>query len=133
MAAGMRAALLQAVAVGGGGFAGALLRHMLSSAVNRHWHNAVIPLGTLLVNLLGCLLIGMLAGLADNNQGFSQPLRLFLLVGLLGGFTTYSTFAYEGLQLLRVGSHGGFLLYMGSQLLLGLLLVWLGYVLVTGR
>ena len=124
---------MQAVAVGGGGFAGALLRHLLSSAVNRHWHSAVMPLGTVLVNLLGCLLIGMLAGLVDNTQAFSQPVRLFLVVGLLGGFTTYSTLAYEGLQLLRVGSQGGFLLYMGSQLLLGLLLVWLGYLLVTGR
>jgi len=129
----VNSALLQAAAVGAGGFIGALLRYLLSSAVNRHWHLTLMPLGTVLVNLLGCLLIGMLAGVADNSQTVTQPVRLFLVVGLLGGFTTFSTFAYEGVQLLRDGSHGGFLLYVGSQLLLGLLLVWLGYRLVTGR
>ncbi|GAB4123883.1 MAG: fluoride efflux transporter CrcB [Wenzhouxiangellaceae bacterium] len=129
----MNSALLQAAAVGAGGFIGALLRYLLGTAVNRHWHFQLLPLGTVVVNLLGCLLIGMLAGLADNSQTIAQPVRLFLVVGLLGGFTTFSTFAYEGLQLLRDGSHGGFLLYVGSQLLLGLLLVWLGYRLVTGR
>ena len=92
-----------------------------------------MPLGTLTVNLLGCLLIGVMTGLADSMNGFSLQLRLFLMVGVLGGFTTFSAFALEGLELLSAGSHGGFLLYMSSQLLLGLLLVWLGYLLVTGR
>jgi CrcB protein len=129
----MKTMLLQAAAVGGGGFVGAVLRYAMTTAVNRHWHSGFMPLGTLTVNLLGCLLIGLLAGVADNTQAFSQQARLLLMVGLLGGFTTFSSFALEGLQLLRAGSLASVLLYLGSQVLLGLLLVWLGYVLVAGR
>jgi fluoride exporter len=126
-------ALMQAGAVGAGGFIGALLRYLLSTAVNRHWHIELMPLGTLTVNLLGCLLIGVMAGLADSMNGFSLQLRLFLMVGVLGGFTTFSAFALEGLELLRTGSLAVLLLYAGSHLLAGLSLVWLGYLLVTGR
>ena len=126
-------ALMQAGAVGAGGFIGALLRYLLSTAVNRHWHIELMPLGTLTVNLLGCLLIGVMAGLADSMNGFSLQLRLFLMVGVLGGFTTFSAFALEGLELLRTGSLAVLLLYAGSQVLAGLSLVWLGYLLVTGR
>jgi len=126
-------ALMQAGAVGAGGFIGALLRYLVSTAVNRHWHIELMPLGTLTVNLLGCLLIGVVAGFADGMNGFSLQLRLFLMVGVLGGFTTFSAFALEGLELLRTGSLAVLLLYTSSHILAGLLLVSLGYLLVTGR
>ncbi len=129
----MRAALLHAAVVGSGGFIGAMLRYLLSTTVNRHYHSGFLPPGTVLVNLLGCLLIGVLAGIADHVETFNLEARLFLMVGLLGGFTTFSTFAYEGLQLLREGNAFAMLVYVGGQVMLGLLLVWSGYWLVAGR
>jgi CrcB protein len=133
VAAGLNQALLQAAAVGAGGFLGALLRYAVSVGVNRaaqaHW----LPWGTLVVNLLGCLLIGVVAALADARGGLGAPARLFLVVGLLGGFTTYSAFAYETLWLLRERSTPEALVYVGLHLLLGLLLVWAGWRLGGGR
>ena len=63
--------------------------------------DASFPYGTLSVNVLGCLAIGLLGGWADNAELFSPSMRLFLLIGLLGGFTTFSTFGYEAMAMLR--------------------------------
>lgn len=128
----LNSTLLQAAAVGSGGFIGALLRHGMSTLVNRYWHLPSIPLGTLAVNLLGCLLIGLLAALADTTQLFNQQTRLFLLVGLLGGFTTFSAFALESLQLLQDGSLLALSVYVSAHLLLGIGLTWLAYYWMTG-
>ena len=95
----MKAIFLQAFLVGLGGFLGALCRYALAGVVHRGLPHTTFPVGTLAVNLLGCLLIGYLAGLADSRQLFSPELRLFAFIGLLGGFTTFSTFAYETLSL----------------------------------
>ena len=91
----------QIIIVGLGGFAGSILRYLVSGWVQRLADSALFPYGTLSVNVLGCLAIGLLGGWADNAELFSPSTRLFLLIGVLGGFTTFSTFGYETMALLR--------------------------------
>ncbi len=115
--------------VGSGGFLGAIVRYLLSGWVYRFTGDAILPYGTLAVNLLGCLLIGFLMGLAEEYGFFSPQARLFILVGFLGSFTTFSTFGYETLVLLRSYT----LLYglgnMALHLVGGLAGVWIGLIL----
>lgn len=113
--------------VGAGGFLGSVSRYVLSGAVHRISPFASFPAGTLVVNVAGCLAIGLLGGLADQRQLFTPEARLFLLVGLLGGFTTFSTFGYETLAVLRDGGFSRALASVGLHLLLGLGGVWVGY------
>lgn len=88
------------------------------------------PWATFTVNVCGCLAIGLLAGLAGRFHLFSENATLFLFTGLLGGFTTFSSFGLETLLLLRRGEWGWAALYVVGSLLLGLLAVWLGMKLV---
>jgi CrcB protein len=129
----LRSALANALLVGCGGFLGSLLRYGLGSLMHRALPMATFPYGTLAVNLLGCLAIGALAGLADSRQVFSPPLRVFTFIGVLGGFTTFSTFGYETFALARDGDYlraGG---NVGLQVVLGLGLLWLAYGLASAR
>jgi CrcB protein len=85
-----------------GGGLGSILRYLLSGAIYR-WTNSVFPLGTIAVNTIGCFLIGlMMAGMGDRFM-VSPSLRIFLTIGFLGGFTTFSTFSYETIALLKDG------------------------------
>jgi len=129
----LKSIFLQAFLVGLGGFAGALCRYALAGAVHRGVPQATFPVGTLAVNLLGCLLIGLLAGLADSRQLFSPEMRLFAFIGLLGGFTTFSTFGYEAVALARDSEYLQAILYVGLHVVLGLTLVWLAYGLASSR
>ena len=113
--------------VGIGGFAGSVARYWLSGLVYRWLDSTWLPWGTLAVNILGCLLIGLLAGLADVRQLLSAQSRLLLMVGFLGGFTTFSTFGYELFTVAREGQVGLALLNMGLHIVLGVAAVWLGY------
>ena len=88
--------------VGCGGFIGAVLRYLVSLGTLRLLGTPLYA--TLVVNVVGCLLIGFLGGLAEERQYLGPQLRLFLFVGLLGGFTTFSSVAYETAQILRTGS-----------------------------
>lgn len=81
----MKAALINAAVVGSGGFLGALARYGLSGLVHRQVPLTTFPYGTLLVNLLGCLLIGVVAGYAESRQLFGPEVRAFILIGVLGG------------------------------------------------
>ena len=92
--------MTHALLVGLGGFVGSLLRYWLSGAVQR-WAQDSFPAGTLVVNLLGCFTIGAVMSLVEYREVFSPEWRIFLTIGLLGGFTTYSTFGYETFALLR--------------------------------
>lgn len=86
-----------------GGFIGAILRQLLSSYVQGDPQRASFPWGTFVVNAIGCLLIGFLAGLAETRGQLSPEARAFLVVGLLGGFTTFSAFAAETTAAMRGG------------------------------
>ena len=127
----MKAALINAALVGSGGFVGAICRYGLSGLVQRNAVLSAFPYGTLAVNLLGCLLIGLAVGLVDSRQMFGPEFRLFTLIGLLGGFTTYSTFGYETFALLRDADYLRALANVTIHVVLGLALVWLGYALTS--
>jgi fluoride exporter len=114
------------VLVGLGGMIGTLLRYGTGGLVARLKAGATFPFETLVVNVAGCLLIGFLAGISEVRGVFSPPTRSFLFVGLLGGFTTFSTFGYETLQLLRDGQIGAGLGSVALQVVLGLGAVWAG-------
>ncbi|NCC52528.1 MAG: fluoride efflux transporter CrcB [Spartobacteria bacterium] len=123
--------ILRLMTVGVGGFAGAICRYLLSTWVQRASGWNTFPLGTVVVNLLGCLLIGLLGGLVITKELFSPAARLFLLTGLLGGFTTFSTFGYETLMLLRDANYGAACMNVGIQLVAGLIAVFFGIKLAT--
>ena len=113
--------------VGTGGFIGSVLRYLLSSYVQQLSKGFQFPFGTLAVNVVGCVLVGFLAELADQRSLISDETRGFLIVGILGGFTTFSAFGNETMNLLRSGepwlAFGNIL----GHITLGLLSVWLGY------
>lgn len=129
----MKTVLINSALVGSGGFVGALLRYGLSGLVHRQVPFATFPYGTLAVNLLGCLLIGVFAGLAESRQLFGPELRTFALIGLLGGFTTFSTLGYETFAMIRDDEYLLAVANVGAQVVLGLALVWAGYVLTASR
>ncbi len=123
---------LRFLAIAAGGALGALARYALTVGIQgSRWVatsrlGSAFPWGTLAVNLLGCLAIGLLAGLFHRRGTVDPELRAFLLIGLLGGFTTFSTFALESTALLKGGSYGLALLNAVGSPLLGLFGVWLG-------
>ena len=113
-----------------GGFIGSAARYLVGGWVHGWFSMTTFPLGTLVVNASGCLLIGLLSGLAESRQLLGPDLRLFLMIGVLGGFTTFSSFAYETLALARDGEFSRAVLNVGAQLVLGLGFAWLGYAVV---
>ena len=119
--------------VGLGGFCGSILRYLLGGFVQALFKSSVFPWGTLGVNVLGCLLIGILGGLADNSGALSPAARIFILIGLLGGFTTFSSFSYESLSLLRDRELLLTLAYVSSHLVLGIGAAFIGYGISTLR
>jgi len=129
----LKATLINAAMVGSGGFIGALARYGLSGLVHRQVPFATFPYGTMAVNLLGCCAIGVIAGLAESRQLFGPEFRTFALIGVLGGFTTFSTFGYETFAMLRDAEYLRVAANVGVHVVLGLALVWLGYALTTLR
>jgi len=113
--------------VGVGSFIGGVLRYLVSVWTSKIL-NPMFPYGTLSVNIVGCLSIGFLAGLAESRLTLTPDLRLFLIVGLVGGFTTFSAFAWETFSLAR-NAQGIAALNIALQLLLGFLAIWLGHLL----
>lgn len=111
--------------IGVGGGIGSIFRYLISVFVGRHIP-IVFPLGTLLVNISGCFLIGVFYSLANRYTGFTPEWRLFLITGICGGFTTFSTYSYDGLVLLKQGANFSFLLYIIGSVVLGLLATFAG-------
>jgi fluoride exporter len=112
------------IAVGGG--LGSVLRYAVQVGVSRLWNHA-FPLGTLLVNLTGCILIGLLIGLFYGAATIREEYRLALTVGVLGGFTTFSTFGLESFNLLMERRLGTALFYVVVSCIAGIVAVWLGW------
>jgi CrcB protein len=115
----------QMLMVGLGGFIGSIGRYKLGGVILHHTASWRFPLSTFAVNVLGCFVIGALAALVEHRDLFSADTRLFLFTGLLGGFTTFSAFGYEGVFLLRRGEIGIALAYAGLSVLCGVAAVWL--------
>ena len=120
--------MLNILIVGLGGFLGAIARFGVSSFLAAR-QGPGFPTGTLVVNVLGCLAIGALMALLEL-EALSANLRLFLAVGLLGSFTTFSTFGYETIELFRDGDYQPALWSVAANLVLGLSAVLLGRALV---
>uniref|UniRef100_UPI000A3CBA07 fluoride efflux transporter CrcB n=1 Tax=Nitrospira cf. moscoviensis SBR1015 TaxID=96242 RepID=UPI000A3CBA07 len=113
--------------IGTGGFIGSILRYLLGTQVQQLSKSLQFPFGTLAVNLVGCVLVGFLAEIIGQRNIGSSDVRTFLIVGLLGGFTTFSAFGLETMGLLRNGEIWLALGNIVSHTLLGLIAVWLGY------
>jgi CrcB protein len=105
--------------IGLGGFIGAISRYLLSLLIQNKFLST-FPYGTLGVNILGCFLIGIVYALSDRGN-VAQEWRLFLATGVLGGFTTFSSFSNETVGMLRDSQYGNALLYVGLSLFIGLL------------
>lgn len=112
--------------VGIGGFIGSVLRYIVSGLVHEWTKRDDFPIGTLAVNVLGCFIIGFLSQLAESRGAFSPETRAFLIIGILGGFTTYSSFANETMYLWRDSEGLLAVLNVAAQVVLGLAAVWLG-------
>jgi CrcB protein len=129
----VKVVLFNAGLVGLGGFVGALGRYVLSGVVHRLFSFGTFPSGTLAVNFMGCFAIGLFAGLAESRQAIGPEFRFFALIGVLGGFTTFSTFGYETFLMIRDSEYLRAATNVGASVVIGLALVWLGYAITAGR
>ena len=119
--------LKQLLLIGTGGFIGSVARFLVSRLNTRiDWLS--IPMGTLTVNVVGSLLIGFLIGISEKSPILTVEWRMFLMVGLCGGFTTFSSFSGENLVLMKNGQILPLLLYTGLSIFLGFIAVYLGYI-----
>jgi CrcB protein len=111
-----------------GGSIGAVARYGLAGLVQR-FTTPYFPFGTFAVNILGCFVFGIIAGLAEHRFVIGPQARAFLLIGVLGGFTTFSSFSFETFQLLRDAEIVRASLNAVGQLVAGLFVMWIGFVL----
>ncbi len=112
--------------IGVGGFIGAIMRYLISGLAQKWSQSVDFPYGTLAVNLIGCLLIGALTRLDELRGVMTPEMRFFIFIGLLGAFTTYSTFSNEAINLINDRRFDLALGYMGAHLILGLVAVLAG-------
>lgn len=116
----------QLLLVGFGGFLGSIARYLVSK-LNLTWHYHDIPMGTLTVNIVGSILIGFFLGIFINSDLLNTNLKLFIVVGFCGGFTTFSSFTNENFILLQNGQFLTSIVYVLGSVLLGILAVYIGY------
>jgi len=122
----MQAILLVFLGAGAGG----VLRHLINLLAARWW-GTDFPFGTLIINVSGSFLIGLILSYLSEHSGLSDYYRLLLVTGFLGAYTTFSTYTFESLTLLREGSYLLGAADLFGSLLLGLLAVFCGF--VAGR
>ena len=115
--------------IGLGGFIGSVSRYLLGDFVHSLLDKPAFPYGTFIVNVFGCLLIGILGGLSESKNFFDTQTRMFLFIGRLGGFTTFSSFGLETFNLVKQGAHFHALSNVFLQIILCLIAVSLGYIL----
>jgi CrcB protein len=114
--------------VGLGGAIGSMLRYLTSVFVAKYYANA-FPLATFIVNIIGCFIIGLLAGFLAKSQFASQEIKWFLITGLCGGYTTFSAFSYENIQLIETNNFPIAFANIVGSVFVGLIAVWLGLML----
>jgi len=114
-----------------GGAVGSALRYIIQSTVHSKYPN-FYPYGTFVINISGCLLIGLLMGLAVQQKVLSPQVNLLLIAGFCGGFTTFSTFAYEGNTLLLESKPLQAFLYLAASVVIGMLCAYAGFKLTKG-
>jgi len=124
-------AIVRLSIIGAGGFVGAILRYLVSSWVQYRSGSIIFPFGTMSVNMIGCLVIGFMTYLVESRSMFSPELRSFVLIGLLGAFTTFSTFGNETLGLIRDNRIDLAVMNGGFQVFVGVGMVWLGRILAA--
>lgn len=115
--------------IGMGGFIGTISRYLSTVYVHK-WVAISFPLGTFLVNVLGCFLIGLFYGISEKSEFMTNEWRLFLTIGFCGGFTTFSTFANDNLMMVKDQQFLYIALYTVGSVALGLLMVYLGQLLI---
>jgi CrcB protein len=114
--------------IGTGGFLGSVSRFLASRFVQNNFPSA-FPFGTFLVNISGCLLIGLIYGFSERSSLLTPGWKMFLAVGFCGGFTTFSTFANENLALIKDGEFFYFLIYTCLSVFLGIAATFFGVIL----
>lgn len=114
--------------VGLGGAAGSILRY-LAGMVTVKYYSASFPLATFVVNVAGCFIAGLIFGWIPQETSDAQSLRLLLITGFCGGFTTFSAFALENLRMLTSGNTVTAIFYMVTSICVGLFAAWLGLLL----
>lgn len=112
--------------VGAGGFIGSVLRYVIGGLVQSAVPTSTFPYGTLVVNATGCFSIGLVSQLIEVQGALGPGARAFLVVGLLGGYTTFSAFGNETVNLMRDGQRVTAGMNIGGQIVLALCAVWLG-------
>ena len=112
----------QLLLIGLGGFIGSIARYLVSK-LNISWQFYNIPMGTLAVNILGSLLIGFISGLLIHSITSSENLKLFFITGICGGFTTFSAFTFENMQLIQSGHNTTAVIYISISVVFGILAV----------
>jgi CrcB protein len=118
--------MLRLIYIGLAGAGGTLMRYWLSESIAKRF-GETFPIGTLVVNLIGCFLAGLLFYLLLDRELVSPVVRTVVLIGLLGGFTTFSAFGLQTFTLMRDGAVGLALLNIGLSNVGGLMMVWVGY------
>jgi CrcB protein len=113
-----------------GGALGSIARYLLSTFVLRV-SGTLFPLGTFIVNVVGCLVFGAIAGATSQRVHISSTTRLFLLTGILGGFTTFSTYTFESFALIRDGQFAWATINIAGQVVVGLVGFWAGYLITA--
>jgi CrcB protein len=114
------------ILAGIGGFIGSSLRYAATGYVQQLSRSIDFPYGTLAVNLIGCFVIGLLSQLAESRGVFTAESRTFIFIGILGGFTTFSAFGNETMNLWREGQNTLAMANVAAHIFLGLGLVWVG-------
>ena len=112
--------------IGLGGFLGTIFRFLISSLIEKSFATS-FPIGTLLVNLIGCFLIGLVSGYFSQKTGDQTQLFFFLTIGILGGFTTFSAIAIDSQLFIENGEILKMLFYITTQTIVGITLCLIGY------